>query len=106
MWKRRSLTCRDSQVMRTKTGLLEWLSGFESKPAQIFLVHGEEESKEEFAALVKRTLGYECIQIKNVSEFTLTKDRTFTVKEVEERMASPESSREDQSETYFDAYES
>lgn len=73
-----------------KDGLLEWLSGFESKPAQIFLVHGEQEAKEEFAELVKRTLGYECIQVRNVSEFTLTKDRTFTVKDVDERMASPE----------------
>ena len=73
-----------------RDGLLEWLSGFRIKPAQIFLVHGEEEAKTEFAALIKRTLGYETIQVHNVAEYTLTKDNGVTFEEAQERIASPE----------------
>ena len=35
-----------------QNGLFAWLAHFEQKPKQIFLVHGEEESKKDFAKLV------------------------------------------------------
>jgi len=74
-----------------RDGLLEWLSGFKKVPSQIFLVHGEEESKRDFAQLVEEKLGYHCIQVKNVSEFELTKDHEYMIEEAAERIASPES---------------
>ena len=73
-----------------RDGLLEWLQGFQIKPAQIFLVHGEPEAKTEFAALVKRALGYDCIVVDNVTEYTLEKDNIVTFEEAQERIASPE----------------
>lgn len=54
-----------------RDGLLEWLSGFEKKPDQIFLVHGEEDSKTAFAETVKEKLGYETTTVEGVSEFEL-----------------------------------
>ena len=38
-------------------GLLDWLSGFQQKPKQIFLVHGELDSKQDFAKLIHENLG-------------------------------------------------
>ncbi|MEG0156561.1 MAG: MBL fold metallo-hydrolase RNA specificity domain-containing protein, partial [Anaerovoracaceae bacterium] len=54
-----------------KEGLMNWISGFEQAPKQLFLVHGEAESKEAFAYSVKETLGYEGVVIEEVSEFEL-----------------------------------
>ena len=65
-----------------RDGLFEWISGFENKPHDIFLVHGETESKHDFAALVKEKLGYDCIVIDDVSEFALEKDTMLTKKDV------------------------
>ncbi len=55
-------------------GLLAWLGGFRKAPKHIFLVHGEEESKNDFAATVKKQLGYDCDVIHGNSEFVLEKD--------------------------------
>ncbi len=74
-----------------RDGLLDWLAGFQKQPEQIFLVHGEELAKKDFADLVKSKLGYDCIQIKNVSEFELTRDHKYMIEEATERIASPES---------------
>lgn len=52
-------------------GLFTWLSGFEKKPAQVFLVHGEEEAKKTFAKLIKDRLGYEPIALMGNSEYEL-----------------------------------
>ncbi len=54
-----------------QNGLLAWLSGFENQPGQVFLVHGEEDSKKDFAALVKERLGYEPTPIFGNSEFEI-----------------------------------
>ena len=54
-----------------KDGLMAWLSGFEKAPKQIFLVHGEQESKEAFAFTVKEKLGYEPVVVREISEFEL-----------------------------------
>ncbi len=53
-------------------GLMHWISGFtELKPKQIFLVHGEEQSKKDFAKLVNKELGYEPIVVLGNSEFEI-----------------------------------
>jgi len=57
-----------------RNGLLAWISGFKQAPKHIFLVHGETQSKHDFAALVNKELGYEPIVVEGVSEFTLEKD--------------------------------
>lgn len=44
-----------------KIALLNWLRGFKEKPNTVFIVHGEEESKLNFAKEVKETLGLHCI---------------------------------------------
>lgn len=38
-------------------GLLQWLKGFTKRPGQIYLVHGEEETMEEWAPIVQREIG-------------------------------------------------
>ncbi len=54
-----------------QTGLLEWLGGFKAKPKEIFLVHGEEESKATFAQKIKETLGYDTTIIHGYSLYEL-----------------------------------
>jgi metallo-beta-lactamase family protein len=61
-----------------KDGLVAWLRGLEKKPHDIFLVHGELESKEGFAQLVKEQLGWDTTVVREVSEFTLDKETTLT----------------------------
>ncbi len=57
-----------------KDGLLEWVSGFEKPPRKIFLVHGEQDSKDAFAYAVKEKLGYECVVIEDVCEYDLIEE--------------------------------
>ena len=52
-------------------GLMDWLSGFRQEPEQIFLVHGELESKKDFARLVGDELGFHPVVITENSEFEL-----------------------------------
>ena len=73
-----------------RDALLEWLSGFRVKPARIFLVHGEEEAKIAFSKYVKKNLGYDCTVVKDVSEYTLSKDSVYTEEEVKKEFTSPE----------------
>ena len=54
-----------------KNDLLKWLSGFKEKPKKIFLVHGEEEAKKNFAATAKNILGFDCTVVEDVSEYSL-----------------------------------
>ncbi|MGE9874957.1 MBL fold metallo-hydrolase RNA specificity domain-containing protein [Hornefia butyriciproducens] len=54
-----------------QNGLLEWISGFQQPPRQIFLVHGEEQSKKDFAKLIHDKLGYDPIPVLGNSEFEL-----------------------------------
>ncbi len=52
-------------------GLLWWLQGFQQKPKELFLVHGEIQSKEDFAQLAQRELGYEPVVISQVAQYQL-----------------------------------
>ena len=74
-----------------RDGLLEWLSGFRKKPARIFLVHGEEDSKKDFAAYVKNSLGYNCTVVEGDSEYTLSKNTVVTMEDYNKVIVSPES---------------
>ena len=57
--------------------LLNWLSGFQKPPKQIFLVHGEEESKLVLAKEIKAKLGYDPIVVLGNSEFELDMSEVY-----------------------------
>ena len=61
-----------------RDGLFKWISGFTQKPQEIFLVHGEEEAKHEFAAYVKAHLGWDCTVIEGFSEYDLGENTSHT----------------------------
>lgn len=73
-----------------RDGLLEWLSGFVKPPKRIFLVHGEEMSKKNFAYTVKQTLGYDCTVIEDVSEYNLESDKVLSVEDTRNLIATEE----------------
>ncbi|QHI71860.1 MBL fold metallo-hydrolase RNA specificity domain-containing protein [Aminipila terrae] len=54
-----------------RDGLLSWLGGFSEKPSEIFLVHGESESKHALAQSIKDQFGYEAVVVEGISEFVL-----------------------------------
>ena len=62
-----------------QNGLFAWLAHFEQKPKQIFLVHGEEESKKDFAKLVNEKLSYEPIVVMGNSECELDMNKSEIV---------------------------
>jgi metallo-beta-lactamase family protein len=57
-----------------QNGLLHWVEGFEQRPKQIFLVHGEEEAKKTFAGLLKEKLGYDPVAVMGNSEYEIDTD--------------------------------
>ena len=63
-------------------GLLDWLGGFVEKPKQVFLVHGELDSKEDFAHLISSQFGYEPVVIRENSEFELETGKLLSKEEV------------------------
>lgn len=73
-----------------KNGLLDWLAGFKQPPKQVFLVHGEEDAKQEFAKDVKLVLGYDCTIVEGDTEFTLTKQDVISIDEMKKELVSPE----------------
>jgi metallo-beta-lactamase family protein len=77
-----------------RDGLLEWLGGFQKVPHEIFLVHGEEQVKTEFASTIKSTFGYDTTPIYGVSEYTLSKEGMHTKEEFAESIADPEAVKE------------
>lgn len=54
-----------------QNGLFAWLAGFRQKPKQVFLVHGEEDSKKDFGKLIADKLGYDPVVVLGNSEFEL-----------------------------------
>lgn len=77
-----------------RDGLLEWLGGFQKAPHEIFLVHGEEESKKAFADSIRSLYGYHVTPILGVSEYTLSPEGMHTIEEFVAQQASPEEVRE------------
>lgn len=64
-----------------RDGLLAWLRGFRQEPKHIFLVHGEQQAKEDFAETVRKELGYDPVVVKGNSEFILEKDEIVSEKQ-------------------------
>lgn len=55
-------------------GLLDWVGHFKQKPKKTFIVHGEDDSKKEFARLLKLRLGVQAIIPTKDFSYNLTKD--------------------------------
>lgn len=64
-----------------RDGLYAWLSGFQKEPKHIFLIHGEMDSKRDFAKYVEENKGYKCVVVEGNSEFELVKDEIVNLKE-------------------------
>ncbi len=73
-----------------QNGLLHWLSGFRTPPKEIFLVHGEEQSKIDFAKKVKSELGYDTKVVEGYIECDLSSNITELKSAVEERITERE----------------
>ncbi len=54
-----------------RDALFAWLNGFEKKPKQIFLVHGESDAKQGFAEYVKANKGWDCEIVHGYDEYNL-----------------------------------
>lgn len=54
-----------------RNGLEEWLAAFKVPPKKVFLVHGEMQSKRDFAEYINEKLGIKPIVVEGVSEFEL-----------------------------------
>lgn len=67
-----------------RAGLLSWVKGFQKKPAQLFLVHGEAESKEALAESIKEQTGIQPTVVTQVSEFEIVDGEVVGVEEVYE----------------------
>lgn len=65
-----------------QNGLFDWISSFVQKPKQVFLVHGETDSKRDFARLIETKLGYEPVVIMQNSEFELETGRLLSKEDV------------------------
>ena len=68
-----------------QNGLFAWLAGFDVRPRHVFLVHGEEESKETFAKLVYEKLGYMPEVVTGNTEYELDMESNAIVNEAEAR---------------------
>lgn len=65
-----------------QAGLLDWLGGFQKAPKQIFLVHGEEQSKVDFASKVMEVFGYNTTPLFANTEFELETGKLLSKDEV------------------------
>lgn len=54
-----------------QNGLFTWAAGFQQRPKQVFLVHGEEQSKKDFAKLLHDKLDYDPVVVLGNSEYEL-----------------------------------
>ena len=63
-------------------GLIDWLSGFQTAPKQIFLVHGEYQSKHDFADKIREELGFSPVVIECNSEFELETGMLLSKEEI------------------------
>ncbi|MDR0854621.1 MAG: MBL fold metallo-hydrolase [Clostridiales Family XIII bacterium] len=55
-----------------KDGLIGWARGFEVKPKEYFLVHGEYQAKKDLAGFISEACGFEPTVIEQIGEFDLT----------------------------------
>jgi len=62
-----------------ETGLLEWVGSFMNHPKQVFVVHGDDEVCDQFAATVKETLGFEAMAPYSGTSYDLKEGCFITV---------------------------
>lgn len=74
-----------------KDGLLAWIGGFEKKPKQVFLVHGEQESKDAFAFTLREKLGMDPVVVTDISEFELESGDMISMEETVKDVMDAES---------------
>ncbi len=77
-----------------KEGLMAWLRGFQAKPHDIFLVHGEPEAKAEFAAAVKAEIGWDTIIVDGYNEYELSEVTSLTSSRPEKEFVDDEQVQE------------
>ena len=65
-----------------RDGLITWLKGFQKKPKQLFLVHGEPDAKEALAKTIKEETGMDATVITQVSEYEIVNDEVVGVEEI------------------------
>lgn len=73
-----------------KDGLLEWLKGFKKSPKKVFIVHGDDESKRDFALEIKEKLNYDCIISQEGVQYEITGDDVKTPQKSHEKEQVPE----------------
>ncbi len=76
-----------------RDGLLEWVQGLQKAPQNIFLVHGEEDSKTALEALIRETTGYSCTAIHGMTEVDLADASGMTALEAASDMVDAEKVR-------------
>ncbi len=76
-----------------RDGLLEWVQGLQKAPQNIFLVHGEEDSKTALEALIRETTGYPCTAIHGMTEVDLADASGMTSLEAASDMVDAEKVR-------------
>lgn len=74
-----------------REGLLDWISGLQKPPIEIFLIHGESQAKTSLADSIRNLYGYDCIAVDERSEYHLTKAGEITREKIGARIASKES---------------
>ncbi len=74
-----------------KDGLLDWIGSFEKKPKQVFLVHGEQESKDAFAFTLREKLGMDPVVVTDISEFELESGDMISMEETVKDVMDAES---------------
>ena len=70
-----------------KIGLLNWLKGFKEKPKTVFIVHGEQSAKENFAREVKNELKLNCIIPEHNVVYEIKKNKIVEEAEVDTKAA-------------------
>lgn len=71
-----------------RNGLLKWLGAFKKKPKKLFIVHGEEDAKTDFAKEVEASLSIECIIPRDGEIYELERN-TLSVSEIIKNISSP-----------------
>lgn len=71
-----------------RNGLLKWLGAFKKRPKKLFIVHGEEEAKTDFAKEVEASLSIECIIPRDGEIYELERN-TLSVSEIIKNISSP-----------------
>lgn len=64
-----------------QNGLLEWLEGFKEGPKKIFIVHGEDDSRQEFSRIIEEKYHIETIIPKMDSKYQIKNDQLTMLEE-------------------------